>query len=447
MDIPAISAEIGVIILLIFANGLFALAETAIVSSRAGRLEAMAAEGDRGAARALELAREPADMLSAIQVGITLIGILNGAFGGATLSGHLAVLLRDVPVLARFADGLSLGLVVTAITFVSLVVGELAPKRIALNNPEHIAASLARPIARFIRVIRPLVRLLSLSTQLVLAAFRIEPPEEPPVTEEEIKVMIGQGAQHGVFEESEREMVENIFQLSDMRAGALMTPRVQIEWLDLEDSAHQNFNIIAAGRHSCFPVGRGSLDAVVGVVFTKDLLADHVAGRDPDLEHAAREPLYVPRSMPALKVLEAFREKKIMIALVIDEFGGIDGLVTLNDIMQHIVGGIALGDEAEEEAAVRREDGSWLLDGMMPVEEFKELFGFGELPEEERANYHTLGGFVVSFLGYIPQVGEVFAWAGHRFEVLDMDRTRVDKVLVQVVKEKDENGVYQYPPD
>lgn len=447
MDTPALSAEIGIIVLLIVANGFFALAEMAIVSSRASRLESLAAQGDRGAAKALELTREPADMLSAVQVGITLIGILTGAFGGATLSGHLAVWLKKVPALAGVADGLSLGLVVASITYVSLVVGELVPKRIALNNPEPIASFLARPIFIFVRVNRPLVRLLSLSTQIVLAAVGTKPPEEPPVTEEEVKVMIDQGAQHGVFEESEREMVENIFQLSDMRAGALMTPRVQIEWLDLEDSAHQNLNIIAAGRHSCYPVGRGSLDAIVGVVFTKDMLADHVADRDLDLEHAAREPLYVPRSMPALKVLEAFREEKMTIALVIDEFGGIDGLVTLNDIMQHIVGGIALGDEADEDEAVRREDGSWLLDGMMAIEDFKELFDFGELPEEERANFHTLGGFVVSFLGYIPQVGEVFIWGGHRFEILDMDRTRVDKVLVQVLPDKDDSGVFQFPPD
>jgi putative hemolysin len=433
--------------MLIVANGFFALAEMSIVSSRTGRLEAMATQGNRGAARALELAKEPTDMLSAVQVGITLIGILTGAFGGATLSGHLAVWLRKVPWLAGFADTASLGLVVAAITYVSLVVGELVPKRIALNNPEPIAAFLARPIFLFVRVNRPLVRLLSLSTRFVLAAIRAKPPDEPPVTEEEVKVMIGQGAQYGVFEESEREMVENIFQLSDMRVGALMTPRVQIEWLDLEDSAHQNLNIIAAGRHSCFPVGRGSLDAIVGVVFTKDLLADHVADRDLDLEHAAREPLYVPRSMPALKILEAFREKKMTIALVIDEFGGIDGLVTLNDIMQHIVGAIALGEEAGDEDAVRREDGSWLLDGMMDIEEFKELFAFDELPEEDRANFHTLGGFVVSYLGSIPQVGEVFTWGRHRFEILDMDRTRVDKVLVQVLPAKSENGVDEFLPD
>lgn len=431
--------------MLILANGFFALAEMSIVSSRPSRLESMAAQGDRGAAKALELTREPTDMLSAVQVGITLIGILTGAFGGATLSSHLAVWLKKVPWLSAFADTASLGLVVAAITYVSLVVGELVPKRVALSNPEPIAAFLARPVSLFVRINRPLVKLLSLSTQLVLAVIRAKPPDEPPVTEEEIKVMIGQGAQYGVFEESEREMVENIFQLSDMRAGALMTPRVQIEWLDLEDSAHQNLNIIAAGSHSCFPVGRGSLDAVVGVVFTKDLLADRIAGKDLDLEHAAREPLYVPRSMPALKVLEAFREKKMTIALVIDEFGGIDGLVTLNDIMEHIVGAIALGDEGDE-AAVRREDGSWLLDGMMDIADFKELFAFAELPEEERANFHTLGGFVVSYLGYIPQVGEVFTWSGLRFEVLDMDRTRVDKVLVQALA-KEENGESEFLPD
>lgn len=445
MDTPSLGSELGIIFLLIVANGFFALAEMAIVSSRVSRLEHMASQGDRGAARALKLAQEPTDMLSAVQVGITLIGIMTGAFGGATLSGHLAVWLKEVPALARFADPVSLVLVVAGITYVSLVVGELVPKRIALNNPEPIAVFVARPVGVFVLINRPLVRLLSFSTRMVLALLRAKPPDEPPVTEEEVKVMIGQGAQHGVFEESEREMVENIFQLSDMRAGALMTPRVQIEWLDLEDSAHQNLNIIAAGRHSCFPVARGSLDEIVGVVFTKDLLADHVAGKELDLEHSAREPIYVPRSMPALKMLEAFKEEKMTIALVIDEFGGIDGLVTLNDIMEHIVGEIALGEGANDEEAVRREDGSWLLDGMMDIEDFKELFDFGELPEEERAGFQTLGGFVIAFLGDIPQTGDSFTWGGYRFEVVDMDRTRVDKVLMSALPPENDNDIVEYP--
>jgi putative hemolysin len=445
LETPSLGAQLVIIFLLIVANGCFALAEMAIVSSRASRLESMASQGNRGAGQALKLAQEPADMLSAVQIGITLIGIMTGAFGGATLSGYLAAWLKEVPWIARFADSVSLGLVVAAITYVSLVAGELVPKRIALNNPEPIAAFLAQPISVFVLINRPLVRLLSFSTSLVLTFLRAKPPDEPPVTEEDVKVMIGQGAQLGVFEESEREMVENIFQLSDMRAGALMTPRVQIEWLDLEDSAHQNLNIIAEGRHSCFPVARGSLDEIVGVVFTKDLLADHVAGKELDLEHSAREPIYVPRSMPALKVLEAFKEEKMTIALVIDEFGGIDGLVTLNDIMQHIVGEIALGEEANGEEAVRREDGSWLLDGMMDIEDFKELFSFGELPEEERAGYQTLGGFVISYFGDIPRTGDGFAWGGYRFEVVDMDRTRVDKVLVVSMPPETDKDANDYP--
>lgn len=438
MESPSLSTEIAIIFALIVVNGFFSLAEMAIVSSRSGRLEHMASQGDGGARLALELVEEPADMLSAIQVGITLIGILTGAFGGATLSGHLAVLLKAVPALAGYADTVSLAFVVALITYLSLVVGELAPKRIALANPEPIASFVARPVAVFVRVNRPLVKLLSFSTRMVLAVFSLKPPDEPPVTEEEVKVMIGQGAQHGVFEEAEREMVENIFQLGDMRAGALMTPRVQIEWLDLEDPYQHNLRIITEARHSCFPVGRGSMDDIAGVVFTKDLLAGHVANRELDLEKFAREPLYVPKSMPALKVLERFKEKKVTIALVIDEFGGIDGLLTLNDIMQHIVGEIALGEEAPKEEAVQREDGSWLLDGMMAIEDFKELFGFAELPEEDRANYQTLGGFVISYLGYIPETADYFEWAGYRFEIMDMDRTRVDKVLVQAAPQEQE---------
>ncbi|MCX7781257.1 MAG: hemolysin family protein [Negativicutes bacterium] len=430
MDSSSISTELTIILFLILANGLFAMTEMSIVSSRKSRLEHLAAQGSKGAKKALQMAEDPTDLLSAVQIGITLIGILTGAFGGATLSSYLATPLKAYPGLTRYADALSLAIVVSAITYASLIIGELVPKRLALNNPEPIAVFVARPMSAFVRINRPLVRFLSFSTKLVLAILRVKPPDEPPVTEEEVKVLIGQGAQHGVFEEAEREMVENIFILSDMRVSALMTPRTQIEWLDLEDTTQYNLDLISKAKYSTFPVARGSLDDIVGVVYAKDLLATVMAGQDVNLETAAVQALYVPRNMPALKVLDLFKQQGTHFAFVADEFGGIDGLVTLHDIVEHIMGELPASAEKSDPDVVQREDGSWLLDGMLPVEEFKELFGFDDLPREERDQYQTLAGFAISQFGYIPQVAESFEWCGYRFEVIDMDRTRIDKILV-----------------
>lgn len=435
MDTPSIGTEISILLLLILANGLFSLTEMAIVSSRKSRLEHMADEGNPGAKKALALAEDSTDLLSAVQIGITLIGILTGAFGGATLGTKLAVPMKTIPWLAPYADVLSLVVVVSAITYLSLIVGELVPKRIALNNPEPIAAFVAAPISTFVKLNKPLVRFLSISTMFVLTALRAKPPDEPPVTEEEVKVLIGQGAQYGVFEEAEREMVENIFILSDMRVSALMTPRTQVEWLDTEDTTDYNLKLITEARYSAYPVGRGSLDDIVGVVYAQDLLAAHLTGQGIDLEAFSRQPLYVPRNIPALKVLDMFKKEGAHIAIVVDEFGGISGLVTLHDIVEHITGDIATPDEPDDPDVVQRADGSWLLDGMLPIPDFKELFDFDELPGEEREHYHTLAGFVIYQFGHIPVASEHFEWNNYRFEVLDMDRTRVDKILVnRIVK-------------
>lgn len=440
MDTPSISTELTIILLLIAANGIFAMTEMAIVSSRKSRLESMADDGDNGAKKALQLAQDPTDLLSAVQIGITLIGILTGAFGGVTLSAHLAAPMKEISWLARYADALSLAIVVSLITYLSLIIGELVPKRIALNSPESIAAFVSRPISTFVKLNRPLVRLLSISTRFVLTVLRIKPSDEVPVTEEEVKVMIGQGAQHGVFEESEREMVENIFVLSDMRVSALMTPRTQIEWLDLEDTAQDNLKVMTEAKHSVFPVGRGSLDDIIGIAYAKDLLASYMAGQNVDLEASSRQPLYVPRNMPALKVLDKFKNEGTHVALVVDEFGGMSGLVTLHDIVEHITGEIPTPHEPADPDIVRREDGSWLLDGMLPVDEFKEFLGLENLPGEEKDHYHTLAGFIISHLGFIPSASEYFEWNDYRFEIMDMDRTRIDKVLVTKINIPDEPG-------
>lgn len=441
MEPSSIGFQISIILLLIIANGVFAMTEMAIVSSRKARLEHLAEDGNKSAKKALKLAEDPTDLLSAVQIGITLIGIFTGAFGGATLSVHLAAPIKTIPWLARYADALSLAIVVSLITYLSLIIGELVPKRLALNNPEPIALLVARPMAAFVRLNKPLVRLLSMSTKFVFTVLGAKPSDEPPVTEEEVKVLIGRGAQYGVFEQTEREMVEKIFILSDMRVNSLMTPRTQVEWLDLEDTTQYNLGLMIDAKYSAFPVGRGSLDDIVGIVYTKDMLAMHMSGISIDLEALAREPLYVPGTLAALKVLEMFKEEGARVALVVDEFGGIDGLVTLHDVVEHIMGELRTPHEEPDPDIVEREDGTWLLDGLLPIEQFKELFGLDDLPGEDRELFHTLAGFVLSRLGHIPVTAENFEWNGLRFEIIDMDRSRIDKILVSRIPKPSEDNL------
>lgn len=430
MDTDSISLEIALIIVLIIANGIFAMSEIAIVSSRKARLERLAAEGDSGARVALELANDPTQLLSTVQVGITLIGIFTGAFGGITLAKALAVYLQLVPWLAAHSEGISLAIVVSAITYLSLIVGELVPKKMALTNPEAIAATIAVPMKFFAAITLPIINLLTVSTEFVLRLLRVKAPSEPPVTEDEIKILIEQGTQYGTFERAEQDMVERIFRLGDMRVSAIMTPRMQIDWLDIEDPSEENFKILVESNHSRFPVARESLDDIIGVVYTKDLISKGLVSQSIDLEAVIRNPLYVPKSMRAFKLLEMFQQSGMHIAFVMDEYGGCLGLVTINDVLEQVVGDMPSIHEFAEPEIVIREDGSWLLDGMLPVDELKDLFELDELPGEERESYQTLGGFVVSFLGHIPTVAEYFEWSGLRFEVVDMDRIRVDKVLV-----------------
>lgn len=453
LDTQSIGSQMALILILIVINGLFAMTEIAIVSSRKTRLEKRANEGDLGAKAALQLAEEPNQLLSTIQVGITLIGIFNGAFGGAVLAGYLAEYLRMVPMLAPYSDALSLALVVTVITYLSLILGELVPKRLALNNPEPIAARVARPMRMFARLASPLVYVLSASTDLVLRLLRVRPSSEPAVTEEEINILIEQGTEAGTFEKTEQDMVQRIFRLGDQRVDDLMTPRNQMVWLDTEDSVQVTIKIITESAHSRFPVARGGLDDLVGIVYTRDLLFDNLVGLvcgekesfDPegppiDLEKCIRTPLYVPKSMRAFKVLELFKQSGRHEALVLDEYGGILGLVTLHDILEEIVGDMPLIDESDEPMAIQREDGSWLLDGMLPIDDFKDLFNLDELPQEDDDDYRTLGGFANSYLGHIPHAAESFEWGRLRFEIVDMDRVRVDKVLVTEMDQEAPEG-------
>ncbi len=426
----SITLEILLLILLIVANGIFSMSEMAIISSRKARLQNMANQGNKKARVALDLAESPNRFLSTVQVGITLIGILAGAFGGATISENLAENLNQVPLLAPYSQGLSFGIVVMAITYLSLIVGELVPKRLALNNPEVIAASVAMPMRAIAAFASPVVHLLSASTDLVLRILGIGPSTEPQVTEEEIKVLIEQGTEAGMFEEAEQDMVERVFRLGDRPVSALMTPRPDIVWLDLEDSPEENRKKMMDSANSRFPVCQGGLDNVLGIMPVTDLLARSLSGEALDLTVSLRQPVFVPESTRGLKVLELFKQTGIHMALVVDEYGVIQGLVTLNDILVEIVGDVPSADELDDPQAVQREDGSWLLDGMLSVDEFFKIFAVNDFQGEHRGSYQTLGGFVITHLGRIPNAADHFEWDGMRFEVMDMDGNRVDKVLV-----------------
>ena len=427
---PSVMLEGIVVVLLILVNGIFALSEIAVVSARKTRLRQWAEEGNAKARAALELANNPNQFLATIQIGITLIGILAGAFGGATIARELAVILSDITWLAPYGHPLSLALVVLVITYLSLIVGELVPKRLALNNPERLAMVIAAPMQVLSRVAYPAVHLLGLSTEFLLRALGMKPSTEPPVTEEEIRALIEQGTQAGMFEEAEQEMVERVFRLGDRRVSAVMTPRTEIVWLNREASAQEIRRTITESVHSRFLVADGSLDNVLGVVHAKDLLAHMLGEQVVNLEATLQQPLYVPESMRALKVLELFKQSGTHIALVIDEYGGIQGLVTPSDILEAIVGDLPEAGEEVEPLAVQRADGSWLLDGMLPVDEFKDLLDLGELPGEDQGIYQTLAGFVIMQLGRIPVAADYFVWEGFKIEVVDMDGNRVDKVLV-----------------
>ena len=425
--------EILIIFLLLIANGVFAMTEIALVSARKVRLQQRADEGDLAAKEALELAENPNRLLSTTQIGITLIGVLTGALGGATLAERLATQLVKIPWLGPYAGGVALAVVVILTTYFTLVIGELIPKRLAMNNPEKIALSIARPMRSLSRLAAPLVSLLSASTDAGLRLLGIQPSNEPPVTEEEIKVLMQQGTQVGVFEVAEQDMVESVFRLGERYIDAIMTPRTEIEWLDLDEPYEDLLRQVLESRHTRFPVAAGGLDNVVGILQARDLLIYHTGKGQANIEELMVPPIFVPDSMPALKVLEMIKSSGVHAALVIDEYGGLLGMVTLYDILTAIVGDIPTEGETDEPQVVQREDGSWLMDGLLAIDEFKDLLDLPDMPEEDHVGYQTLGGFVMSQIGSIPSAGQHFDWENYRFEVMDMDGRRVDKVLVSPV--------------
>lgn len=424
--------EVLLILTLLVINGVFSMSELAVVSARRIRLEQQAEKGNRGAQVALELADNPNSFLSTVQIGITLVGILAGAFGGATIAGILAEYLKAVPFLEPYATSIAFAVVVAVITYFSIVIGELIPKSLALNSPERIASIVSRPMRLISKVSAPFVWLLSVPTVFILKLLRVKASVEPPVTDEEIKGLIDAGVGAGVFEKSEKDLIESVISLGDLRVTSLMTPRTKIVWLDLEDSIEETQRRLIENRFSRLPVARGSIDNITGYATAKSMLAQLIETGRLDLAPIRlRAPFYVPETLTILELLEQFRESHTHFAIVVDEFGGVEGLVTINDVLEAIIGELPNSQHVLHEHGVERlTDGALVLDGRLPILDFRDVLELKNLPAEEQDVYQTLAGFVLFRLGKVPEIGERFAWDKFEFEIISMEQRRIDKVLV-----------------
>lgn len=422
--------EIGVVLVLIMANGIFATAEMAFVVSRKSRLKRLADEGRAGARVALELSEHPTRFLSTVQVGITLVGILAGAYSGARLAGPLAAELGRLTWLAPYAEALSLGIVVFIITTLSLILGELVPKRLALTHPEGIYSRLASPMKKLSRFAGPVVDLISGATDGFLSLLGVPKVPEELVTEDEVRLLVRQGQHAGIFEKTEAELLEGAMRLDQERVADLMTPQSRIVWLDTADTDEVNWRKIVASNHTYFPVCEGQRDNVRGIVSVKAMWANLAVGLPARLKDLVTAPLIVPSTLSAVRLLETFKENGRHLALVSDEYGNIQGLISLIDVFEVMIGKLPEQGSVQRRYWQRREDGSLLVDAMLDTGELKTLLGLDELPLESTDHYRSAGGFVMSFLGRIPKEGDVFEWHGHRFEVIDMDRHRIDKILI-----------------
>jgi len=430
-----LTLHLSIILLLIIVNGFFAMAEIALVAARNARLRPLAEAGNPGAQAALELKADPSRLLSTVQIGVTVIAILSGTFGEATLGDTLQEQLESYQgFLARYAHVISMAVVVIGISYFSLILGELVPKRFALVHPERIAAALGRIMRAIARVGAPIEWFLSASTNLVLRLMPLRSQGTAPVTDEEISFMLREGVATGHIPEAETAIVEMALRLGDRRASAVMTPRTQIESLDLDNPEEENRCKIRDSAYSRFPVVQGGSQQVIGIVQAKDLLIAALAGQPFDLRVATRPPLYLPNTVTALRVLEAFKTSGEPMALLVDEYGDLEGLVTQSDILEALVGDIP-GSADADQRVVRREDGTCLIDGMVGLDELRQVLAVSHLPGED-ADFHTLGGYVMARLNRVPMVADRITAAGYRFEVVKMDGRRVDRVLVSPVKAK-----------
>ncbi|MFC3705965.1 hemolysin family protein [Devosia honganensis] len=418
--------EILIVVVLILVNGALAMSELAVVSSRSARLKVLADQGNKGAAAAIKLGEEPGRFLSSVQIGITLVGILSGAFSGATLGLRLSVWLREVGVPANVADVGGVGVVVVLITYGSLILGELVPKQIALRNPEAVASRVALPMTALALVGTPVVWLLDISGKFVLRLLGQAGESADSVTEEEVRTIIAEATSAGVFETEEHSMISGVMRLADRSARGLMTPRLDVVAIDLEDSYEENLEIILATTHSKVLAQEGDADSILGVLSLADLLPALVAGQRPDLRKLVKPAPVVMEHADALDVVEAIRSSAAQMALVVDEYGHFEGIITYGDVLE-VITGVYNAEPGDEPALVQRQDGSWLVAGWMPVDDFSERF---RLSVSRDARYETLAGFVLSQLNHLPAIGETFEHEGWRFEVVDLDGHRIDKVLV-----------------
>ncbi len=431
-----------VIFLLILGNGIFSMLEMSIVSCHQARLEAMAEEGSKSAAIVLKLRENPNKMFSAVQFGITLLGLLTGVYGGTEMAGPMSTYVAMIPGMEPYAYSVSLTTIVAVITYLTIILGEIVPKRIAIDKPEQISCFLARPMLYFCTVCTPLIWILSASTSLVTKLIGMGKPEVHPVTEEEIKLLLEQGAELGAFEKEEPELVDRVFRLADMNVSDIMTNRTQIDWIDVEDSEEMIMNEMITFNHIHLPVGRGSLDEFLGMisvnsVFRKYYDAVH-AGKTVTMtslvEACIRKPIYVPESMDIMKVVPVFREHSVHEAAVLDEYGNFSGLLTLHDILEELVGTMPSGEKEKKEndnRIIQRGPNEWLMEGLLTIEEFKDFFHIEEeMPGEDEDLYKTLAGLVTYGIGRIPAETDTYTWQEFTFEVVDMDNMRVDKLLV-----------------
>jgi putative hemolysin len=427
--------DLSIVLLLILLNGFFAMAEIALISARNARLQPLATAGNVGAQTAIDLKADPSRLLSTVQIGVTLIAVLLGTFGEATLGDRLQRQFEGNPeAFGRYAHVISMAVVVIGISYFSLILGELVPKRIALIHPERIAAALARIMRGIARAAGPIEWLLSASSDLVLGLLPVRNQGSAPVTDEEISFMLREGVATGHIPQAETAIVEMALRLGDRRASTVMTPRTRIEWLDLEDPEEENRHKLRDSAYSRFPVVRGGSQQVIGILKSKDILAAMLAGQPFDLPTATRPPLYLPNTVSVLRVLEAFKTSGEAMALIVDEYGDLEGLVTQSDILEALVGDIPGSADADQRVA-RREDGTWLLDGMVPLDELKQVLALSHLPGEG-PDFHTLGGYIMARLNRVPMVADRVTAGDYRLEVVKMDGRRVDRVLVSPVKSK-----------
>jgi len=427
--------EILFLLFLIIVNGMFAMSEIALITAKRSKLQKLAGEGDRAAEVAVRLGQEPTRFLSTIQIGITSIGILNGIVGEGALARPFSLWLQSFGMDKEISGILATALVVISITYITIVIGELVPKRLGQFNPEGVAMLVSRPMLALAAITRPFVRLLSASTDAILRLLGKDPQSAPSVTEEEIHAMLEEGSEAGVIEQQEHEMVRNVFRLDDRQLGTLMVPRADIVYLDVALPLEENIDRVTGSEHSRFPVCQGGLQSLLGVVNAKQLLAQTLKGGLTDFSAQLQPCVYVPETLTGMELLEHFRLSGTQMVFVVDEYGEIQGLVTMQDLLEAVTGEF-VPRNLEDSWALQRDDGTWLLDGMIPVPELKDTLDLKSVPEEDKGLYHTLSGLLMWLLGRMPVTGDVMEWGGWRLEVVDLDGKRIDKVLASPVSDK-----------